>query len=502
MTRRTTALVAALALLLSACAAVETPLGDLGADAGAEQPPQARAETAAPADTATVVPAADPAEATLGVTKTLWQQAPVVHVAAAEDESAAAAAATAAADLPGPVLLLPSGTGGADAVAGELERLEATTVVTYGTVDDASFGDIEVVASTDPDAAPEVQSPDPLPGVVVLIGTDPALAPARATAEAAGTRVTETGTPDPRADSAVVQAIAAEPVEHVVAVGEDFGNPEQLWWRTQVAARGVELPGGGQVLFPGRRLVALYGHPGTSSLGVLGEQGPEESVERAQQLASEYEPFSDEPVLPAFEIIATVASSFPGTDGDYSNEAEIETLLPHVEAAGDAGVYVVLDLQPGRTDFLSQAGLYEELLRLPHVGLALDPEWRLEPNQVHLRQIGRVGAAEIDEVADWLAGIVREERLPQKLLLLHQFRTSMITERETLDATRDELAYLVQMDGDGAPGDKFATWEALKQDPPEGLYFGWKNFYDEDAPTFSPEETFAVEPKPWWVSYQ
>ena len=70
----------------------------------------------------------------------------------------------------------------------------------------------------------------------------------------------------------------------------------------------VELPGGGQVLFPGRRLVALYGHPGTSSLGVLGEQGPEESVERAQQLASEYEPFSDEPVLPAFEIIATVAS--------------------------------------------------------------------------------------------------------------------------------------------------------------------------------------------------
>jgi len=502
MTRRTTALVAALALLLSACAAVETPLGDLGGDAGAEQPPQARAETAAPADTATVVPAADPAEATLGVTKALWQQAPIVHVAAAGDETAAAAAATAAAELPGPVLLLPNGTGGAGAVADELERLAAATVVTYGTMDDASLGDVEAVASTDPDAAPEVQPPDPLPQVVVLTGTDPALAPARATAVAAGARVTETGTPDPRADSAVVQAIAAEPVEHVVAVGEDFGNPEQLWWRTQVAATGVELPGGGQVLFPGRRLVALYGHPGTSSLGVLGEQGPEESVERAQQLASEYEPFSDEPVLPAFEIIATVASSFPGTDGDYSNEAEIETLRPHVDAAAEAGVYVVLDLQPGRTDFLTQARLYEELLRLPHVGLALDPEWRLEPNQVHLRQIGRVGAAEIEEVADWLAGIVREERLPQKMLLLHQFRMSMITERETLDATRDELAYLVQMDGDGAPGDKFATWDALKQDPPEGLFFGWKNFYDEDTPTFSPEETLAVEPKPWWVSYQ
>ena len=40
-------------------------------------------------------------------------------------------------------------------------------------------------------------------------------------------------------------------------------------------------------------------------------------------------------------------------------------------------MYVVLDLQPGRSNFLDQAKLYEPLLRLPHVGLALDPEWRL-----------------------------------------------------------------------------------------------------------------------------
>mgnify|MGYP006981339232 FL=1 len=30
----------------------------------------------------------------------------------------------------------------------------------------------------------------------------------------------------------------------------------------------------------------------------------------------------------------------------------------------------------------------------------------------------------------------------------------------------------------------------------------WKNFYDEDTPTFTPEETMAVDPKPWFVSYQ
>ena len=46
-----------------------------------------------------------------------------------------------------------------------------------------------------------------------------------------------------------------------------------------------ELIGGGTTLFPERRFVALYGHPGTPGLGALGEQGPEESAERAIELA-------------------------------------------------------------------------------------------------------------------------------------------------------------------------------------------------------------------------
>ncbi len=52
----------------------------------------------------------------------------------------------------------------------------------------------------------------------------------------------------------------------------------------------VELPGGGRVLFPGRRLVALYGHPGAPSLGVLGEQGVAAAVGRAERVARPYRP--------------------------------------------------------------------------------------------------------------------------------------------------------------------------------------------------------------------
>jgi hypothetical protein len=151
-------------------------------------------------------------------------------------------------------------------------------------------------------------------------------------------------------------------------------------------------------LFPGRRLVALYGHPGTAALGVLGAQDLPGSVARAQKLAASYAALSDVPVVPTFEIIVTTASSEPGADGDYSSESTVESLRPWVEQAAAAGMYVVLDLQPGRADFLSQARRYTDLLRLPNVGLASDPEWHLEAGQKPLQQIGGVEAGDINAV--------------------------------------------------------------------------------------------------------
>ena len=65
-----------------------------------------------------------------------------------------------------------------------------------------------------------------------------------------------------------------------------------------------------------------------------------------------------------------------------------------------------------------------------------------------------------------------------------------------------ELALTIHADGHGTPGAKLETWRALQRDLPEGIRMAWKNFYDEDTPTFTPEETYAIDPKPWFVSYQ
>jgi len=259
---------------------------------------------------------------------------------------------------------------------------------------------------------------------------------------------------------------------------------------------------GTQKLFPGNRIVALYGSPNAPRLGVLGEQPLEQAIARAKELANDYQPYASERMMPALEIITTVASSSPTANNDYSNELDITALQPWIEAAKAAGVYVVLDLQPGRTDFLSQAKLYEPLLREPNVGLALDPEWRLGANQLPLQQIGSVDVSEINATSVWLADITKQGELPQKLFLVHQFRNSMIGNRAQMDTSHPELAYVIQMDGNGAQPTKQSTWSAIRQSPPANVLFGWKNFYDEDHPVLSPEATMALDPKPWYVSYQ
>lgn len=346
-----------------------------------------------------------------------------------------------------------------------------------------------------------VRAAAPSGGLVLTTGDVADLA-AVATARAAGVPVLVVPGGDPRAGSATVRAVADAAPTAVVALGAAFGAPADLGWKVATAATGVELPGGGQTLFPGRRLVALYGTPTFPVLGVLGEQDLPASVERVRGMAAAYQALTTDTVVPAFEIIVTIASAGAGDDGNYSNELPVETFVPWVEAARDAGVYVVLDLQPGRTDFVTQARRYEPLLLYPNVGLALDPEWRLAPDQVHLRQIGSVHASEVNAVSAYLADLTRAHALPQKLFVLHQFSHRMIADRHLVDTSRPELATMIHVDGQGSQGAKAGTWASLQQGAPPGIAWGWKNFVDEDVPMLTPPETYAVQPVPQLVTYQ
>lgn len=308
-------------------------------------------------------------------------------------------------------------------------------------------------------------------------------------------------TGDPRSSSELLDR-AAE-ANHVVAVTAAAGaDTEGLASILGSAAAGQQLPGGGQLVFDGKRYVALYGSPITPALGLLGEQGTAATVAKAAEYAKKYDGlFGDDKAIPALEIIVTVASAAAGSDGNYSQEWDPAEFLPLIKAAEKAGQYVVLDFQPGRTTFVSQIKQYEELLKYPHVGVALDPEWRIGPNERHLARIGHVEAAEVNEVVDYLADFTKKHRLPQKALVLHQFQTQMLRDRHKIKLHRPELAVLIHADGQGTQSQKDATWDTLRQDAPD-VAWGWKNFIDEDHPMLTPEQTAKIKPLPHFISYQ
>ncbi len=451
-----------------------------------------------------------------GVALRLFASAPLVVVANPNQPTDLAAAARSALREHAPLLLASAAAGGtapggaaavvSAALRAQIRTLNSRAVLAVGVaakVLAAQLPGIRVVTS--PVVLPDTKTPASLGHLALLVrsgDTGAGTLAAVTTARVAGARVIAVRGTDPRADPAAIAALSADRPRQVLAIGAGFGPASRLASRIAVAQTGVQLPGGGQVLFPGHLLVALYGHPGAPALGALGEQSLQASIARARKAAAAYRALSKVPVIPTFEIIATVAQAHPGYDGDYSYESTVASLRPWVRQATAAGMYVILDLQPGRASLLAQAKRYQSLLELPDVGLALDPEWKLAPGQLPLRQIGSVSISEVNSVITWLAGLTAQHRLPQKLLVLHQFRLSMILDEHELDTRNQDLAILIHMDGQGTPADKLQTWEAVTRAAPAGVFFGWKDFYTKDYPMMSPRQTIARTPKLSMISYQ
>lgn len=487
-------LAAGTVLILAACTD-EQDNGDgapgPGAEPGADGTPVAeesptpsgpRVEAHQQFETATLGADASPLDASRAV----LTAATIVVVSDADTPEAAATAT----QLGLPLLVV------GDGLTEELERLGTRTVVRLGTAE-ADLGDRDVV--DDPAGVEGLPLTPPQTGNVALVAPGTTVGHAIvATLAAAGVAVEEVPWDDPRATGESVALVKeATGVLGLGAFGERFAT------RVEAARTLPELPGGGVAPFPGRRMIALYGHPSGGTLGALGEQDTEAAAKRVNQLAAEYQELSDKPVIGCFEIITTVATAVSGPDGDYSGETPIEQLLPWIEAAEANGIYCVLDLQPGLTDFLTQAKKYEELLRRPTVGLALDPEWRLRPGQKHMTIIGQVQIDEVNATGAWLADLVAANKLPPKVLVLHQFQTRMIVDRDRLDTSRDEIQYLMHADGHGNHGQKLATWRALRPGLGPEVRLGWKNFIDEDSPMMTPQQTMElVDPAPDFVSYQ
>ncbi len=261
----------------------------------------------------------------------------------------------------------------------------------------------------------------------------------------------------------------------------------------------VQLPRGGRTVFPQYRLFGYSGAPGSAAFGRLGTGDLDA---RAREIESKGKAYAaGRQVMPVLELIAVVVDSKPGADGDYNRQVSDATIRTYLAAARRHRALLLLDVQPGRDDFITLARQLEPWLRQPDVGLALDPEWAVEKGQVPGQTYGRTTGAELDGVAAYLDGLVRRGGLPQKVLVFHQVAAKVVRQQERI-RTRPGVVVIKSVDGIGNRSEKTTTWTKLVKGLPASIHPGFKLFYDEDTrrgPLMTPKQVLGLRPTPEYV---
>lgn len=260
----------------------------------------------------------------------------------------------------------------------------------------------------------------------------------------------------------------------------------------------TDLPRGGRTFFPHYRVVAYYGEGYPGGIGLIDVGHLEQAAGNLQRQADAYAGFG-RPVLPAFELIVTDATRRPGPDGSYSVKLDPAVVQRYLDVARAHKMLLVLDFQPGTDDFLSQVRRYEPLLRQPDVGVGLDAEWRTPDGGHPYQGTGHSSAAEVNAVGSYLAGIVRTGKLPEKLMIIHQFTRAMLPDRDAVVVPKG-LAVSFHMDGLGDPALKTRVYDALAVSRP--FHNGYKIFPQLDTPPMTPEQAMALRPQPELITYQ
>jgi hypothetical protein len=276
--------------------------------------------------------------------------------------------------------------------------------------------------------------------------------------------------------------------------GEGKGTPE-----ANEEPPPPEVPRGGRTILPGKRVVAYYGAPQDEELGVLGIGSPDAAARKLERQARPYRRRGRE-VLPAFELITTVAANSPGDDGDYADRQSAGVIDRYLRAARRRKALLILDIQPGYSPFMKEVRALRRWLEQPDVSLALDPEWSVPRGQVPGRVLGSTDAATINQVSAYLSRIVRRRRLPQKLLLVHRFTHDMIREEKKL-ARRPGVSLVINVDGFGNQPVKIAKYREFtrsRRRKPNGF----KLFYREDTKLMSPRQVLRLRPAPDVVVYE
>ena len=114
--------------------------------------------------------------------------------------------------------------------------------------------------------------------------------------------------------------------------------------------------------------------------------------------------------------------------------------------------------------------------------------------------LGGVSGYDIQEVVEFLDRLVEERSLPDKVVVVHQFASGIVFDKEAIRPT-ENVQVALHADGFGSPENKLSKYDQLVPGEPI-QYGGFKLFYTQDAPLLTPEQALDQNPAPVVVSYQ
>jgi hypothetical protein len=262
------------------------------------------------------------------------------------------------------------------------------------------------------------------------------------------------------------------------------------------------LPGS---ILPAKRIVAFYGNPMSTRMGILGQIAPDSMLARLdREVAAWTAADTTTPVQPALHLVAVVAQASPGRDGMYRQRMDSALIERVYEWAQRRNALLFLDIQLGRSTIDSELPALASFLRRPDVHLGLDPEFAMGDKGIPGKRVGSLDARDVNRAMAFLADLVTANELPPKVLVVHRFTRPMLTNynRITLDP---RVQVVIDMDGWGPPWMKLESYRRYVRRYPV-QFTGFKLFYRNDrrggGRLMTPAEVLRLHPRPMYIQYQ
>jgi len=313
----------------------------------------------------------------------------------------------------------------------------------------------------------------------------------------AGTETTKGEEPKPYSSLKPIDTAAFDRINKELANGDTTGK-----WPVK-----FPYPTAGAIL-PFNRIVAFYGNLYSTRMGVLGEYPKNEMISKLKgEVKNWHDADPSLPVIPALHYVCVTAQGAPGKDGKFRARMPFHQIDTIVNWAREIKGLAFIDIQVGLSTLQSEVPVLEKYMLMPDVHLGIDPEFAMlgkggkKPGSV----IGTYNADDINFVIDYLAGLVKKNSIPPKILVVHRFTNGMVRDFERIKKV-PEVQVVMDMDGWGDKILKKSSYLLYEKRDPV-MFTGFKLFYKNDirsAPDqlYSPKEVLSFQPKPIYIQYQ